>query len=123
MLQPSDELPATLPSGSTHERTLTASAHRRVSYVVLPEIAANVREEDEAVAATITTAQVMVQSAVASANTLIAAAKARRNAALRPILRQLGIDDATPIVATERDGERTLIVVEVDGEQNEAANG
>ncbi len=71
----------------------TTTIRRAVS----PEIAGNIREEDEAMAATIETARAIVSAASSAAKACIEGAQARRSAALRPILRQLGIDDGTVV--------------------------
>lgn len=84
----------------------------RVKHKVSPEIAANVREESEALAATIATAQAVANAAVASANAAIEAARAKHNAALRPILRHLGIDEAD-VIGTEGRGDTTVLVLDV----------
>jgi hypothetical protein len=102
------------------ETTAAAAAPKeprkgRIRRTVSPEIAANIREEDEALSATLLTGQAIVQAAVAAANAATAQAKARRDAALRPIMRQLGLD-AGDIVATEGFGAATVLVIEISTE-------
>lgn len=85
---------------------------QRVRRAVSPEIAANVREEDEALAATIATAEAVANAAVAAANAAVRAAREKHTAALRPVLRQLGLEDAA-VIGTEGHGARTVLVLDV----------
>lgn len=65
----------------------------RVRRSVSPEIAALVRQEDAACAAAITTAQAIAAAAAGAANAQIATARARRDATMRAVLLNLGIED------------------------------
>jgi hypothetical protein len=87
-----------------------------------------VREEGEAVAATISAAQAVANAAInaakSAAESIVAGAVARRNAAFRPILRSLGFDDdAATIVATEGAGAATVLVLELTPVPPEVPNG
>lgn len=83
----------------------------RTRHSVSPEIAANVREEDEALAATIAAAESVANAAADAARVAIEHAHEKRDAAMRPILRDLQIDGAK-IVGTEGFGDATVLVVE-----------
>lgn len=89
----------------------------RVRHSVSPEIAANVREEDEALAAVVMTAQAIATAAAAAANAQIAAAQARHRAAMRPIFRQLNIVGDATIVATDGTGNKSVLIIEVPAAQ------
>ena len=89
-----------------------APTARIVRHPVSPEIAANIREEDEALAAAQSTARALVDAVVAEHNRLMAAARARHAAATRPILRALQIDEGM-IVRVDGFGADTTIDVSI----------
>lgn len=82
-------------------------------HAVPAEIAANVREEFEALMATRSAARAVANAAIATAEAQIAVADDRYRAATRPILRQLGID-VGEIVRTEGGyGAPSVLVISV----------
>jgi hypothetical protein len=84
----------------------------RVKRPISPELAANVREEDEAYTATVETAQAVAQAALSAAQAVVAAAHAKRKAAMRPILRHLGLEDAE-LIGTDGQGADTVLILDV----------
>lgn len=79
---------------------------------VPPRIAASIREEDEALAATIDTANAIAQAAVAEANRMIERGRARHTAAMRPILRALKIDEGA-FISVDGFGAETTVEIEI----------
>lgn len=115
MENPSPAAPSTIDSA--------AAPKVRLKRAISPELAANVREEDEALTATVETAKAMVQASIAAANTIMAAAHAKRAAAMRPILRSLGLEDAE-LIGTEGQGASTMLILNVkaDAAPSEGSN-
>lgn len=100
------------PKVSTLPPPLAApSGPRRTRHPVSPELAATVREDDEAVAATKRTAESIANAAIAAAGAAVERANAIRDAGSRTILRQLGIENGR-IVGTEGTGDATVLIVE-----------
>lgn len=91
----------------------------RIRRAVPPRIAATIREEDEALAATLETANAMVKCVVDEANRLIERGRAKHAAAMRPILRALKIDEGT-FTAVDGFGADTRVEIEIPqaGETN-----
>jgi hypothetical protein len=106
----------------TKAEETTASKPERVRRRVTPEIAANIREESEAVAATIHSAQLVANAAMAAAQSAVNAAVSRRDAAFRPILRSLLMDeDRATITGTEGFGADTVAIIEITPDAADAA--
>lgn len=103
---------------ATERTTPTAPAapappvKQRVRRAVSPEIAALVREEDEALGATIAVANAVAQAAVDAANATIAAARTRQRATLRAILKQLELHEAD-FIGYDGYGADTVLLLDV----------
>jgi hypothetical protein len=89
-----------------------APAKQRVRRAVTPEIAALVREEDEALNATVNTAKAVAQAALDSANATIATAQAKRASVLRSVLRQLSLHDAD-FIGYDGYGADTVLILDL----------
>lgn len=97
----------------------TKPATTKIRRSIPPRIAATIREEDEALAATIETANAIAKAVVEEANRMIDRGRARHAAAMRPILRALKIDEGT---FTAIDGFGTHTSVEIEIPQQGARN-
>lgn len=91
----------------------------RVTRPVPPRIAATIREEDEALAATIETANAILAAAMTAAFAAVDKGKARHAAAMRPILRALKIDEGT-CVRIDGFGAETMLTIELPEEKRNA---